>query len=243
VFDVINLSTPMPNRKTDTNNYGGFSSDNIGMNYEYPDGDYEMREEIFQDHVTYQLGMMHFLCNDTRVPDEVREKVSRWGLSKDEFTDNNNWPHQLYVREARRMISDLVMTEHHCRGYEVAEDAVGMAAYGMDSHNVQRYAVGGIVLNEGNVEAHPLKPYPVSYRAIRPKREECKNLLVPVCVSSSHISFGSIRMEPVFMVLGQSAATAASIAIDDGIDIQDVDYAKLRKHLTADRQVLAWQEK
>lgn len=240
IFDVLNLSTPMPNRKTDTNNKGAFSSDNIGMNYEYPDGDYATRERIFQDHITYQLGMMYFLSNDPRVPDEVRQKVNRWGLSKDEFTDHNNWPHQLYVREARRMISDVVMTEHHCRGYEVAEDAVGMAAYGMDSHNVQRYAVGGIVLNEGNVEAHPLKPYPISYQAIRPKREECKNLLVPVCVSSTHISFGSIRMEPVFMVLGQSAATAASLAIDDGIDVQDVDYAKLRKHLTADRQVLVW---
>lgn len=242
IFDVLNLSTPMPNRKTDTNNKGAFSSDNIGMNYEYPDGDYETRERIFQDHVTYQMGMMHFLSNDPRVPDEVREQVSRWGLSKDEFTDHGNWPHQLYVREARRMISDVVMTEHHCRGYEVAEDTVGMAAYGMDSHNVQRYAVGGIVLNEGNVEAHPIKPYPISYQSIRPKRDECKNLLVPVCVSSSHISFGSIRMEPVFMVLGQSAATAASIAIDDGIDVQDVEYSKLRKNLTADRQVLAWQE-
>lgn len=241
VFDVINLSTPMPNRKTDTNNYGGFSSDNIGMNYEYPDGSYATRERIFQDHVTYQQGMMWFLSNDPRVPDDVREKISRWGLSKDEFTDHGNWPHQLYVREARRMISDVVMTEHHCRGYTVAEDAVGLAAYGMDSHNVQRYAVGGIVLNEGNVEAHPLSPYPISYRSIRPKQEECKNLLVPVCVSSSHISFGSIRMEPVFMVLGQSAATAAAIAIDDGITVQDVNYEKLRKNLTADRQVLAWQ--
>lgn len=241
IFDVINLSTPMPNRKTDTNNHGAFSSDNIGMNYDYPNGDYATRERIFQDHVTYQQGMMWFLSNDPRVPDNVREKVSRWGLSKDEFTDHGNWPHQLYVREARRMIADVVMTEHHCRGAQVAVDAVGLAAYGMDSHNVQRYEIGGIVMNEGNVEAHPLSPYPISYRSIRPKQEECKNLLVPVCVSSSHIAFGSIRMEPVFMVLGQSAATAACIAIDDGISVQDVSDEKLRKNLTADRQVLEWQ--
>lgn len=240
VFDVINLSTPMPNRKTDTNNYGGFSSDNIGMNYDYPNGDYKTRERIFQDHIDYQMGMMWFLCNDPRVPEDVRESVNRWGLCKDEFQDTDGWPHQLYVREARRMISDLVMTQHHCEGEKIASDPVGLAAYGMDSHNCQRFAAFGIVRNEGNVEVGVSKPYPISYQAIRPKKEECENLLVPVCVSASHIAFGSIRMEPVFMVLGQSAATAASIAIDDGVAVQDVDYHKLQTRLLEDKQILHW---
>ncbi|MGC9327134.1 MAG: FAD-dependent oxidoreductase [Candidatus Hinthialibacter sp.] len=240
VFDVINLSTPMPNRKTDTNNYGGFSSDNIGMNYEYPNGDYQTRERIFQDHVDYQMGMMWFLCNDPRVPEDVHESMNRWGLCKDEFQDTNGWPHQLYVREARRMISDLVMTQHHCEGEKIASDPVGLAAYGMDSHHCQRFAAYGIVRNEGNVEVGVSKPYPISYQAIRPHKEECENLLVPVCVSASHIAFGSIRMEPVFMVLGQSAATAASLAIDGGLAVQDVDYQKLRTRLLEDKQILHW---
>ncbi len=242
VFDALNLSTPMPNRKTDTNNNGGFSSDNIGMNYDYPDCDYEIRDRIIQDHVDYQLGMMWFLCNDPRIPEEVRNQVNRWGLCKDEFLDTNHWPHQLYVREARRMISDLVITQHHCEGKEIVDDPVGMAAYGMDSHNVQRFMAYGIVRNEGNVEVGVPKPYPISYRAIRPKKSECENLLVPVCVSSSHIAFGSIRMEPVFMVLGQSAATAASMAIDENIAVQDVEYDKLHLRLLEDNQVLEWKD-
>ena len=240
VFDVINLSTPMPNRKTDTNNYGGFSSDNIGMNYDYPDGDYATRERVFRDHVDYQMGMMWFLTNDPRVPEEVRDTVGRWGLCKDEFTDSDGWPHQLYVREARRMISDMVMTQHHCESKEVVDDPVGMAAYGMDSHNCQRFAAYGIVRNEGNIEVGVEKPYPVSFQAVRPKKEQCENLLVPVCVSSSHIAFGSIRMEPVFMVLGQSCATAASMAIDAKCAVQDIDYAKLKSRLLDDKQVLQW---
>ncbi len=243
VFDVINLSTPMPNRKTDTNNYGGFSSDNIGMNYDYPDGGYQTRERIFQDHVDYQMGMMWFLTNDPRVPEKVRQTVGRWGLCKDEFTDTDGWPHQLYVREARRMIADVVMTQHHCEGEKAVRDSIGLAAYGMDSHNCQRFAAYGIVRNEGNVEVGVEKPYPISYRAIVPKKSECENLLVPVCVSSSHIAFGSIRMEPVFMVLGQSAATAASMAIDDNLAVQDVDYSKLKTRLLNDNQVLQWSKK
>ena len=240
VFDVMRLTTAMPNRKTDTNNYGGFSSDNIGMNYAYPDGDYATRERIFRDHVTYQQGMMWFLANDPRVPQEVRDEVGRWGLCKDEFVDNGGWPHQLYVREARRMIADTVMTEHHCLGNRIAEKAVGLAAYGMDSHNTQRYAAYGIVRNEGNVEVRLPAPYPITYNAIVPKKSECGNLLVPVCVSASHIAFGSIRMEPVFMVLGQSAATAASLAIERDVPVQDVDYEELRARLLADGQVLDW---
>lgn len=137
------------------------------------------------------------------------------------------------------MISDLVMTQRHCEGIEVVKDAVGMAAYGMDSHHIQRYIdENGMVKNEGNVEARVKGPYPIGYRSIIPKKSECSNLIVPVCLSASHIGFGSIRMEPVFMVLGQSAATAASMAIDENVPVQELEYKKLREQLIRDGQRL-----
>ncbi len=238
-FDALNLNTPMPNRKTDINNHGAFSSDNLGMSYDYPDGDYATRDRIFREHVTYQMGMWWFLQNDPRLPESVRAKAGRWGLTRDEFTDTGGWPHQMYVREARRMIGAYVMTEHDCRGERVAGDPVGLGAYNMDSHNVQRYVQDGLARNEGDIQVG-VKPYPVAYRALIPKAEQCENLLVPVCLSASHIAYGSIRMEPVFMVLGQSAATAAGLALDDGVAVQKVDYAKLRARLLADGQVLEW---
>lgn len=240
VFDALRLNTPMPNRKTDINNHGAFSSDYIGANYKYPDGDYATRERILRDHCDYVMGMWWFLQNDSRLPEDVRQAAGRWGLCRDEFPETGGWPHQLYVREARRMISDYVMTEHHCRSKQTAEDSVGLGAYGMDSHNVQRYVKDGAAINEGDVEVGVAQPYPISYRAIVPKAGECENLLVPVCLSASHIAYGSIRMEPVFMVLGQSAATAASIAIDDGTTVQRVNYLRLRSRLLADRQALDW---
>jgi hypothetical protein len=239
-WDGLGIMSMMPNRKTDTNNKGAFSSDNIGMNYDYPDGDYATRARIFQDHVTYQQGWCWFLANDPRVPEKIRELMNHWGLAKDEFTDHGNWPHQLYVREARRMIGDYVMTQHNCQGQEIAPDAVGLAAYTMDSHHVQRYVQDGKVTNEGDVQVGGFPPYPIAYRSIVPKAAECVNLLVPVCLSASHISYGSIRMEPVFMVLGQSAATAACQAIDQKAGIQQVDMAKLKERLLADKQVLEW---
>ncbi|MBT3501939.1 MAG: FAD-dependent oxidoreductase [Candidatus Marinimicrobia bacterium] len=239
VFDVLKLSTPMPNGKTDTNNKGGFATDNIGMNYDYPDGDYVTREAIIQEHEDYQKGLMWFLANDSRVPKSVQDEVNQWGLPKDEFVDNGHWSHQLYIREARRMVSDYVMTQHNCQRYEISKDGVGMAAYSMDSHHVQRYVdSSGHVRNEGDVQLGGFSPYPIAYRSIIPKISECTNLLVPVCLSASHIAFGSIRMEPVFMVLGQSAATAAVLAIQDNINIQDVDYTLLKKQLINDKQVL-----
>ena len=231
----------MPNRKTDVNNNHGFSTDFIGQNYDWPEGDYATREKIFQAHLRYQQGLMWTLVSNPRVPEAIRREVSRWGLCKDEFTDHGGWPHQLYVREARRMVSDYVMTQHHCQGRVVAEDPVGLAAYTMDSHHVQRYVdAQGHVRNEGDVQVGGFPPYPISYRAIVPKAGECENLLVPVCLSASHIAYGSIRMEPVFMVLGQSAATAAALAIDAGVSVQHVDYARLRQRLQADGQVLVW---
>ncbi|MHC4439106.1 MAG: FAD-dependent oxidoreductase [Planctomycetota bacterium] len=230
---------PAPNAKTDTNNHGAFSTDNIGMNYDYPEGSYERRREILKEHEDYQKGLMWFLAYDPRTPADVREKVSQWGLAKDEFTDNGHWPHQIYVREARRMISDFVTTELHLRRIKPTPKPVGMGSYNMDSHNVQRYVdEKGCARNEGDIQINPGGPYPISYGSLVPKASECTNLLVPVCVSSSHIAYGSIRMEPVFMILGQSAATAAVFAIDSNIDVQNVDYSRLRARLLVDGQVL-----
>lgn len=230
---------PAPNRKTDTNNHGAFSTDNIGMNYDYPEASYERRAEILKEHQDYQQGLMWFMAYDERSPEDVREAVSEWGLAADEFVDNNNWPHQIYVREARRMVSDFVMTERHLRGQLETPDPIGMGSYNMDSHNVQRYVdERGFARNEGDIQINPGGPYQISYRAIVPPEDQATNLLVPVCLSSSHIAYGSIRMEPVFMILGQSAATAASMAIDDRSSVQFVDYEALRGRLLADGQVL-----
>ena len=231
---------PAPNNKTDTNNHGAFSTDNIGMNYDYPKGSYKQRQKIIKEHENYQKGLMWFLAYDPRVPEDVRKKASQWGLAKDEFKDNGNWPHQIYVRESKRMVSDFVTTELHLRRIKPTPKPIGMGSYNMDSHNVQRYVdKNGHARNEGDIQVNPGGPYPISYGAIVPKASECTNLLVPVCVSSSHIAYGSIRMESVFMILGQSAATAAAFAIDDDIDVQDVSYIKLRSRLLADDQVLS----
>ena len=233
---------PIPNAKTDTNNHGAMSTDNIGMNWDYPEASYERRREICKEHEVYQKGLFYFLATDPKVPKDVRSEMARWGLAKDEFLDNGNWPHQIYVREARRMVSDFVMTELHCRRIKPTPRPVGMGSYNMDSHNVQRYVdKDGWVRNEGDVEVSPGGPYPIDYLAIVPRRGECENLFVPVCASCSHISFGSIRMEPVFMILGQSAATAAALAIDGETSVQEVPYETLREKLLKDGQVLQYE--
>jgi hypothetical protein len=232
---------PIPNHKTDTNNHGPFSTDNIGFNYDYPDASYERRREIVREHETYQKGWLYFVANDPRVPADVREAMQRWGLPKDEFQDNGGWSRQLYIREARRMVGSFVMTENELLKKRSTPDSVGMGSYTIDSHNVQRYITPeGGVQNEGDVGVPTKGPYEIAYGALTPKRGQAENLLVPVCASSSHIAFGSIRMEPVFMILGQSAATAACLAIDTGKPVQDVEYAKLRARLLADKQVLEW---
>jgi hypothetical protein len=234
------INSPMPNRKTDTNNQKGFSTDFIGQNYDYPEASYEEREKIVQAHRDYQQGLMWTLAYHPRIPQKVRDAVSKWGTCKDEYEKGSNgWQEQLYIREARRMKSAYVMTQKNCERIDVVEDPVGMGAYGMDSHHVKRYVdANGFVQNEGNVEAHVPNPYPISYRSIVPKKDECENLLVPVCLSATHIAFGSIRMEPVFMVLGQSAATAACQAIDQRKAVQDIDYSLLKERLLKDKQVL-----
>lgn len=224
----------MPNQKTDINNRGPFSTDMIGMNYEYPDGSYEVRERIIRQHTIYTKGLLYFFGHDPRVPLPLREEMLGWGYPRDEYVEHGNWTPQLYIREARRMVGSYVMTQHNCQGREVVTDGVGMAAYTMDSHNTQRLVVNGQVKNEGNVEVGGFGPYPIAYRALTPKAVECGNLLVPVCLSATHIAFGSIRMEPVFMVLGQSSATAAVMAIDAGTDVQDVDVPELQRRLKED---------
>jgi hypothetical protein len=232
---------PIPNHKTDCNNHGPMSFDFIGGNYDYPEASYERRREIIKEHETYQKGWLYFVENDPRVPKDVQEKMRRWGLAKDEFTDNGNWPHQLYIREARRMIGEFVMTENELLKRKPTPDSIGMGSYGIDSHNVQRYITPeDFVQNEGDIGVHLPAPYEIAYGSTVPKLGQCENLLVPVCVSSSHIAFGSIRMEPVFMILGQSVAAAAAFAIDEKIPVQKVAYEKLRKQLLADGQVLEY---
>lgn len=237
--NVFNKFDPIPNHKTDTNNHGPMSTDNIGFNYDYPEGSYDRRREIIQEHETYQKGWLYFIANDPRVPESIRNRMQSWGLAADEFTDNGNWPHQLYIREARRMIGPVVMNENHLLKRIETPDSIGMGSYKMDSHNVQRYITpDGYVQNEGDIGVSTHGPYQIAYGSVVPKKDECENLLVPVCISSSHIAFGSIRMEPVFMILGQSAATAAVMAIDTGTAVQDVRYSDLKQKLVADGQVL-----
>ncbi len=237
--ELFHKFDPIPNHKTDVNNHGPFSTDNIGMNYDYPEASYERRAEIIAEHTTYQKGLLWFLCSDPDVPEDLREQMSHWGYSKDEFKDNGNWPHQIYVREARRMVSDFVMTENEVLGRSPIEQSVGIGSYTMDSHNVQRYIkADGFVQNEGDIDVHTDLPYQIDMRSLLPKRTECSNLLVPVCLSCSHIAFGSIRMEPVFMILGQSAATLAVMALEEESSIHEIPYEKLRARLLEDGQVL-----
>ncbi|QIF01549.1 FAD-dependent oxidoreductase [Roseimicrobium sp. ORNL1] len=230
---------PIPNHKTDTNNHGPFSTDNIGLNYDYPDASYERRKEIIKEHQTYQQGWLWFIANDPRVPKDVQDEMKKWGLPKDEYKDNGNWSPQLYIREARRMIGNYVMTELELTKQRPTPDSVGMGSYTIDSHNVQRYITPeGYVQNEGDIGVSTKGPYEIAYGSLVPKKGQADNLFVPVCVSSTHIAFGSIRMEPVFMILAQSAATAAVMAIDSNIPVQDVPYEKLKERLLKDGQVL-----
>lgn len=221
----------MPNNKTDINNNNAFSTDMIGMNYNYPEADYATREKITKEHELYNKGLLYFIGHDPRMPEHLRKQMLQWGYPKDEYKEFGNWSPQMYVREARRMVGAYVMTQANCEGKEVVKDKVGMAAYTMDSHNCQRIVVNGMVKNEGDVQIGGFGPYPIAYRSIIPKAEDCKNMLVPVCLSATHIAYGSIRMEPVFMVLAQSAAVAACMAIDNKQAVQDVDVTKLQEVL------------
>ena len=241
------INSKMPNRKTDTNNRTGFSTDFIGQNWNWPDATYAERDRMRTSHLNYQRGLMWTLANHPRVPENIRKEVSRWGTCRDEFKDGlgDGWQTQLYVREARRLVGEYVMTEHNCWGNVVASRPVAMGAYTMDSHHVRRYVgADGFVHNEGDVEVNidasgkSVEPYPIDYGSVLPRRSDCENLIVPVCMSASHIAFGSIRMEPVFFALGQVAGTAGSIAVAKNVAVQDVPYPELAARLVADGQIL-----
>jgi hypothetical protein len=232
-------SLSMPNRKTDTNNNTGFSTDAIGLSDRWPEASYEQRSALYLEHLHYQQGLCWTMVNHPRVPEKLRRQAAQWGLCRDEFQSDRGWSPQLYVREARRMVGRYRMTEANCRGKERVEDSVGMAAYTMDSHNVQRYVdPQGIVRNEGDVQVGGFPPYPISYRSLLPKAGQCENLLVPVALSATHIAYGSIRMEPVFMVLGQSAAAAIHLAEKNKTSIPELPYPILREELLSLGQVL-----
>ena len=236
--EVFAKFDPIPNLKTDVNNHGPFSMDNIGMNWDYPEASYQRRKEILEEHTTYLQGLLYFLANDPRVPADVQSEMKKWGLSADEFTDNNHWPHQIYVREARRMAGSFVMTENELLGKKPVPQPIGMGSYTIDSHNTQRYITPeGYVQNEGDIGVSaPI--YQIDMGAILPRQGECANLLVPVAVSSSHIAFGSIRMEPVFMILGQSAGTMASMALEKRTGLHQLTYDEVRSQLLKGGQIL-----
>jgi hypothetical protein len=229
----FNIS-PMPNGKTDWNNYGlaGMSSNYTGKSGDYPDADYSLRKKIWDDHINYQKGLMWFIATDERVPAHLRQEMNSWGFCRDEFLDTGGWPHQLYIREARRMVGEFVMTEHECVGHRPVADGIAYGAYALDGHTCQRVVVDNKVENEGNYYITGFDPYLISYRSLVPKRSQITNLLVPVCLSSSHAAFGSIRMEPVFMALGQVSAIAAYLSMQQKLPVQDVSAEEIRRHLT-----------
>lgn len=230
------------NGKTDTNNHGAISTNLVGGSHAWPEGNYREREVIFQRHVVWQQGFQWFMANDSRVPSHVRRAMASWGLCRDEFCETRGWPHQLYIREGRRMVSDYVITEADCRWERVSDLSIGLGAYNMDSHNCRRIVLNGRTWNEGDVQVPVRAPYGIDYRAIVPRKAECGNLFVPVCVSASHIAYGSIRMEPVFMVLGHSAAVAAALALAEGCFVQDVPYHSLSVQLLAEGQQLRFSQ-
>lgn len=230
-LDEILLPWAIPNQKADFNNRGPFSTDFIGHSWDYPEASYERRDEIRRQHASYTQGLFYFLANDERVPKPLRDEVNQWGLARDEFTDNDNWPYQLYVREARRMVGDFVMTQKDIQTELTKHDVIGMGSYNSDSHNVQRFALpDGTVQNEGNMEV-PVSPYQIPYRVLLPKKEQAENLLVPVCFSASHVTYSTLRMEPVYMIMGQAAGVAAKMAIDKGVAVQEIDTQALTKRL------------
>lgn len=238
-FEKLVYLGPLPNGKFDANASGLVQgTDHVGGNVHYADGDYATRDRIWQDHVDYVQGFFWFLANDPRIPAEVRAQASAYGLAKDEFTDNAHWPWALYVREARRMTGSYVMRQDDCAKTTRKPDSIGMGAFILDSHAVQRLEdKKGNVIDEGNFDVG-IRPYQIPYRCITPKKDQCENLLVPVALSASHVTYGSVRMEPQFMIIGHSAGVAAAMALRQGIAVQDVDVPALQTKLRAQKQVL-----
>ena len=235
--DVVSIG-PIPNQKADINNNGPVSTDFIGHSWDYPNASYRRRAEIWREHEEYTKQFFWFLSHDPRVPAALRKEVNQWGLAADEFLDNQHWPHQLYIREARRMIGEFVMTQRDIQTDLTKPDAIGMGSYNSDSHNVQRIVnAAGFVRNEGDMQV-PVKPYQIPYRILLPKRGEARNLLVPVCFSASHVAYSTLRMEPQYMIIGQAAGVAASMAVGKSIDVQDVDTAELSRTLLKQGAIL-----
>lgn len=228
--EVLSID-PIPNRKVDINNNGPFSTDFIGKSHDYPNATYARRAEIWREHEDYVKGLMWFLAHDPRVPAALQQEVNRWGFAKDEFTDNGNFPHQLYIREARRMTGEFVMTQKDIQTALTKPDAIGMGSYNSDSHNVQRIVnADGFVRNEGDMQV-PVQPYQIPYRVLLPSKSEAANLLVPVCFSASHVAYSTLRMEPQYMILGHAAGVASALAIRNSQDVQDVDTRELARIL------------
>lgn len=232
----------LPNGKTDLGSWHDLSANLYGMNHEYPGGDYRTRTRILREHLRFTQGLCWFLANDPAVPETLRRVWGQWGTCRDEFTDHGGWPRMFYVREGRRMVSDIVITEHHTRrrGAAPVADAVAVAFWPTDTHSVRRIVRDGAAYNEGFVfDDETWGPFGISYGALVPRRRECTNLLTPTCPSSSHVAYGAIRLEWTFMALGQAAGTAAVLALEHRRPVQEVDYADLSEQLRRDGQILA----
>ena len=239
-FNELTIQVGIPNGKADFNNNGPFSTDYIGKDWTFPTASYAERKVIWQDHVNYTKGLFYFLAHDPEVPTQLRQEVNEWGLAKDEFTDTDHWPSQLYIRESRRMIGEYIMTQKDLQTERTKSDAIGMGSYTIDSHNFERVAMPeGNVQNEGNTEI-PIQPYQIPYRILLPKREQAINLFVPVCLSASHIGYSSLRMEPQYMILGQAAGVAASIAVRKNVAVQNVDIKALQDELRKGGAILSY---
>jgi hypothetical protein len=240
IMHEVTLIAKIPNHKADINNQGPFSTDYIGKSWDYPNGDYATRARIWQDHVNYTKGYFYFLAHDPRVPKPLQQEINSWGLAKDEFTDNENWPHQLYIREARRMVGEFVASQKDVQTDLKKPDVIGMGSYNSDSHNIQRIATpDGGVENEGDMQV-PVTPYQIPYRVMVPKRSQATNLLVPVCFSASHVAYSTLRMEPQYMIIGHAAGVAASMALKAGKPVQEVDTAALSQKLKSQGAVFDW---
>jgi hypothetical protein len=237
---LIHIQTIIPNGKTDINANGELSTDYVGYNDTWATNTHAGREQIRAAHENYIRGLLYFYRTSTNVPANLNAEAQSWGLAKDEFTDHGGWPWQIYVREARRMVSDYVMTQSNCEARATAPDGIGLARYNIDSHGVRRLASGGFARWEGSIGGTPPYPYPISYRSIVPRAGEGENLFCTFALSASHVAFASCRMEPVFMMTSHAAGVAAAFALDDNVAAQQLNYAKLAAQLRADGQLLAW---
>ncbi len=228
----------IPNGKLDVNNNGAFSTDYIGGSWNYPTATYAERATIWHEHEEYTAGLFYFLANDPQVPAGLRQEMNGFGLAKDEFTANHNWPNQLYIRESRRLVGEFVMTQKDIQTELTKPDSIGMGSYNSDSHNIERVVdEAGFVRNEGDMQVS-VKPYQIPYRVMLPKSRETTNLLVPVAFSASHVAYSSLRMEPQYMILGQAAGVAAKLAIASGKPVQEIDVPRLMDRLRKSGAVL-----